>query len=142
MGVHLGVATCSGSNCHGATQRPKNSYVPGDEFIIWSKQDKHRLAYNVLLDDRAVKMAKALGLPDAAHQKICLDCHADNVSDNLRGAAFQLSDGVGCEACHGGASGWSRHSHFRRLASKTSPPGCTDPSSRSPRGKMPAMPLR
>ncbi len=106
MGVHLGVATCAGSNCHGATQRPRNSYVPGNEFLIWSKQDKHRLAYNVLLDDRAVKMAKALGLPDAAHQKICLDCHADNVPDNLRGAAFQLSDGVECEACHGGASGW------------------------------------
>lgn len=106
IGVHLGVATCAGSNCHGATERPRGSYVPGNEYLIWSKQDKHRNAYNVLLDDRAIKMARALGLPDAAHQKICLDCHADNVPQNQRGAQFQLSDGVECEACHGGASGW------------------------------------
>jgi hypothetical protein len=106
MGVHLGVATCAGSNCHGATERPRNSYVAGNEYLIWSKQDKHRNAYNVLLQDRAVKMARALGLPDAANQKLCLDCHADNAPQNLRGAQFQLADGVGCEACHGGASGW------------------------------------
>jgi hypothetical protein len=105
-GVHLGVATCNGSNCHGALQRPKGSYVPGNEYLIWSKQDKHRNAYNVLLQDRAVKMARTLGLPDAANQKLCLDCHADNIPDGLRGRQFQLSDGVDCEACHGGASAW------------------------------------
>ena len=106
IGIHLGVATCAGSNCHGATQRPRNSYVPGNEFLIWSKQDKHHIAYSVLLQDRAVKMAQAMGFPDAAHQKFCLDCHADNVAMDQRGAQFQISDGVGCEACHGGASGW------------------------------------
>jgi hypothetical protein len=106
VGVHLGVATCSGSNCHGAAQRPRNSAVPGNEYLIWSKQDKHRNAYTVLFQDRAIKIARVLGLPDAANQKLCLDCHADDVPANLRGAQFQLSDGVGCEACHGGASGW------------------------------------
>ena len=106
IGIHIGVATCAGSNCHGATQRPRNSYVPGNEYLIWSKQDKHRNAYNVLLQDRAIKMARALGLPDAANQKLCLDCHADNVASDRRGVQFQLSDGVGCEACHGGASRW------------------------------------
>jgi hypothetical protein len=121
LGIHLGVATCAGSNCHGATQRPKNSYVPGNEYLIWSKQDKHRLAYNVLLEDRAIKMARALGLPDAAHQKVCLDCHADNAPPALRGSQFQLSDGVGCEACHGAASGWlgihiSGASHQQNIA--------------------------
>jgi hypothetical protein len=80
--------------------------VPGNEYIIWSKRDKHHVAYAVLLEDRAIKMARALGLPDAANAKICLDCHADSVPANLRGPQFQLSDGVGCEACHGGASGW------------------------------------
>ena len=58
IGVHLGVATCAGSNCHGATTRPRNSYVPGNEYLIWSKQDKHRNAYNLLLDERAIKMAR------------------------------------------------------------------------------------
>jgi hypothetical protein len=121
LGVHLGVSTCSGSNCHGATQRPRNSAVPGNEYLIWSKQDKHRIAYDVLLQDRAVRMAKALGLPDAVHQKMCLDCHADNVPDDMRGPQFQLSDGVGCEACHGGASRWlgihiSNSTHQQNIA--------------------------
>lgn len=34
---------------------------------------------------------------------MCLDCHADNVPVENRGERFQLDDGVGCEACHGGA---------------------------------------
>jgi hypothetical protein len=106
IGVHLGVATCSGSSCHGATQRPRNSAVPGDEYLIWSTKDKHRNAYSVLLQDRAIRMARALGLPDAASQKMCLDCHADNAPSDHRGPQFQLSDGVGCESCHGGASRW------------------------------------
>jgi hypothetical protein len=106
QGVHLGVATCSGSNCHGAAERPAGSSVPGNEYVIWSKRDKHRQAYTVLLEERAVRMAKALGLPDAANQKLCLDCHADNVPPEQRGRQFQISDGVGCEACHGGAANW------------------------------------
>ncbi|HEX3865053.1 MAG TPA: multiheme c-type cytochrome [Stellaceae bacterium] len=104
--VHLGVATCSGSNCHGASERPPGSSVSGNEYIIWSKRDKHHQAYSVLLGERAIRMARAIGLPDAANQKICLDCHADNVPQDQRGRQFQLSDGVGCEACHGGASTW------------------------------------
>jgi hypothetical protein len=104
--VHLGVATCSGGNCHGATERPAGSAVPGNEYITWSKRDKHRQAYTVLLEEPAIKMARALGLPDAAHQQFCLDCHSDNVPPALRGRQFQLSDGVGCESCHGGAASW------------------------------------
>ena len=106
LGIHLGVATCAGSNCHGALERPPGSYVRGNEYLIWSKRDKHRQAYTVLLQEPAIRMARALGLPDAAHQKVCLDCHADDVPPQLRGAQFQISDGVGCESCHGGASGW------------------------------------
>src|SRR5262245_22809370 len=103
---HIGVASCSGSNCHGATERPTASAVPGNEYLIWSKRDKHRNAYAVLLEERAVRMARALGLPDAVNQSLCLDCHADNVPAAQRGRQFQLSDGVSCEACHGGAADW------------------------------------
>ncbi|NJO13116.1 MAG: hypothetical protein HC872_06245, partial [Gammaproteobacteria bacterium] len=56
--------------------------------------------------ERSQSIARALRLPDAAKAKICLDCHADNVAPSLRGPKFQLSDGVGCEACHGGAEQW------------------------------------
>jgi hypothetical protein len=104
--THLGVASCAGSNCHGATQRQDGSSVQQNEYITWSTRDKHRLAYKVLLEDRAIRMAQALGLPDAKSAPVCLECHADYVTPDQRGREFQLSDGVGCEACHGGASNW------------------------------------
>ncbi|MBV9553997.1 MAG: hypothetical protein JO032_14540, partial [Alphaproteobacteria bacterium] len=37
---------------------------------------------------------------------LCLDCHTDNVSDDRRGPQFNVADGIGCEACHGGALPW------------------------------------
>ncbi|HJU17651.1 MAG TPA: multiheme c-type cytochrome [Stellaceae bacterium] len=104
--VHLGVASCSGGNCHGATQRSKGSYVPQNEYLIWSKRDKHRLAYRVLSEPRSRRIARNLGIADPTTAPLCLNCHADNVPPNRRGPQFQIADGVGCEACHGGASTW------------------------------------
>jgi Cytochrome c554 and c-prime len=103
---HLGVASCAGNNCHGAVERAKGSSVAQNEYLIWSKSDKHRLAYRVLLEPLGIKIAQNLGLRDAATADLCLNCHADNVPQEKRGPQFQLSDGVGCEACHGGARKW------------------------------------
>jgi hypothetical protein len=36
----------------------------------------------------------------------CLGCHADRRGPHDAQSQFQLSDGVGCEACHGGSSEW------------------------------------
>lgn len=104
--IHLGVASCAGNNCHGATERSQGSSVAQNEFLIWSKSDKHRRAYAVLLEERAVRIARNLGLPNAATADVCLGCHTDYVPPGRRGPRFQISDGVGCEACHGGASTW------------------------------------
>jgi hypothetical protein len=105
-GIHLGVVSCAGSNCHGATERSQGSSVAQDEYLIWSKSDKHHRSYTVLLEERAVRIARNLGLSNAATADVCLGCHADNVPPAKRGPRFQISDGVGCEACHGGASTW------------------------------------
>ncbi len=101
--MHLGVATCAGSTCHGAIEPFANSPVLQNEFISWQRQDSHSEAYNVLLNDQSKRIARNLGLKSAHTAKICLDCHADNVPADKRGKRFQISDGVGCEACHGGA---------------------------------------
>ena len=111
-GVHLGVASCAGNNCHGAVEPLKASRVQQNEYLIWAQKDKHSRAYAVLKDERSQRIARNLGLlnskgePDAENAAICLDCHADNVAPDRRGRQFQLSDGVGCEACHGGSVGW------------------------------------
>jgi hypothetical protein len=73
-----------------------------NEFVIWHREDKHAKAYSVLLNDQSKRIARNLGLEAAHTAKECLDCHADNVPEGRRGKRFQISDGVGCEACHGG----------------------------------------
>ena len=103
---HLGVQSCAGNNCHGAVERLPNSHVPQNEYFLWSQKDKHAQAYAVLTSDRSKRIAKNLGLADAEHAPLCLECHTDNVPPERRGPQFQLSDGVGCEACHGGAEPW------------------------------------
>ncbi|MBI3514392.1 MAG: hypothetical protein HY060_10065 [Proteobacteria bacterium] len=102
--AHLGVTTCAGSTCHGALEPFRNSNVAQNEYVLWQQKDKHSKAYKVLFEERSVRIARNLGLPNAHTAEICLNCHADNTTH--RGRQFQLSDGVACEACHGGSSGW------------------------------------
>lgn len=104
---HLGVRTCSGAPCHG-NQAAVGPVVRQNEYATWSSgRDAHARAYEVLLEERSRRIARNLGLPVPAHESpLCLDCHADFVPPERRGAQFALEDGVGCEACHGGAERW------------------------------------
>jgi hypothetical protein len=77
-----------------------------NEYVTWTQDDPHSRAYEVLNNGESKAIASRLGLRAAHTAKICLDCHADNVSGDNRGDKFQVSDGVGCEACHGGAENW------------------------------------
>ncbi len=104
--VHMGVASCAGSTCHGAVQPWQGSRVLQNEFITWQRDDKHAKAYQVLLNDRSKRIARNLGLEAAHTAKVCLDCHTDNPSQERRHRTFQITDGVSCEACHGGAGRW------------------------------------
>ena len=104
--VHMGVATCAGSTCHGAVEPWPGSQVLQNEFVTWQRHDKHAKAYEVLLNERSKRIARNLGLKDAHTADVCLDCHADNVPAARRHRFFQISDGVTCEACHGGAGRW------------------------------------
>jgi len=105
--AHLGVASCAGSTCHGRSQ-PDGKIVRQDEIMRWqdpaSPGGAHSRAYAVLRGARAEHIAHRLGIGDATIAPECVGCHADNAP--LRGSRFQMSDGVGCEACHGGAASW------------------------------------
>jgi hypothetical protein len=115
---HMGVSSCSSSVCHGSVA-PSHTYdVLLNEYVTWSHEDAHSKAYTALNSPRARSMAAKLGLPNAATAKICLDCHSDNVAPEHRGPKFSLTDGVGCEACHGGSERWltshtSSHATYR-----------------------------
>jgi hypothetical protein len=69
-------------------------------------QDLHAQAYRALESPKAKQIALKLGLPSAATAKICLDCHTDNVAAAKPGPKYHITDGVACEACHGGSEKW------------------------------------
>jgi Cytochrome c554 and c-prime len=103
---HMGVATCATSQCHGSAVPRDGANVLQNEYVTWTQDDPHSRAYEVLNNADSTAIAARLGLRAAHTAKICLDCHADNVSSAKQGEKFQVSDGVGCEACHGGAENW------------------------------------
>src|SRR5689334_14078549 len=80
---HMGVSTCSSSVCHGSVKSKDAYNVQLNEYITWAHQDTHSKAYTVLLNERSRSMAAKLGIQDASKAKICLDCHADNVPENM-----------------------------------------------------------
>ncbi|WP_309141110.1 multiheme c-type cytochrome [Novosphingobium sp. G106] len=108
-GLYQGVASCAGSTCHGRSEGD-GKVVRQDELMHWqepsSKGGAHSRAYAALGSARGQKIAASLGLGNANSASACLGCHATNAGPGERGPRFQLSDGVGCESCHGAASGW------------------------------------
>lgn len=120
--THLGVASCASSTCHGSIKPRNSTKVLQNEYVVWSRLDAHQGAYQTLLSEESIWIAKNLGLPNAHEADVCLDCHADNVASDKRDNRFQISDGVGCEACHGGAESYlmshtdPRQSHKDNIA--------------------------
>jgi hypothetical protein len=102
----MGVVNCANSLCHGSVQPFKDSDVLQNEYVTWSRVDKHARAYKVLFNEQSARIARNLGLGNASEAKICLDCHAHNVVKVQRGERFKLDDGVSCEACHGPSERW------------------------------------
>ncbi len=117
----LGVLTCASSLCHGSIAAWNGSPVLQNEYVVWSRLDKHAGAYKLLSNSLSKKMASKLSLPSPAHEsKVCLDCHAHNPVQSA--PEHHTSDGVSCEACHGGAERWigthtePGNSHAKNLA--------------------------
>lgn len=103
---HIGVATCAGSNCHGSQRPFDDSPVLQNEYFTWQRKDAHSNAYKLLLTPESKRIAANLGIGKAETASECLTCHSDYVPENLRGRRYSLSEGVGCEACHGGAENY------------------------------------
>jgi Cytochrome c554 and c-prime len=105
--THLGVATCAGSTCHGRSQ-PDGKVVRQDEIMRWQEASSptgaHSRAFAVLSNERSATIARRLGIGAATAAPMCLGCHAEPTPS--RGPRFQQTDGVGCEACHGGSANW------------------------------------
>ena len=107
--VHEGVASCAGSTCHGRAVA-SGLVVRQNELLTWqdpsSPAGAHSRSWRVLTEPRAQAIAAKLGLESPQSAPACVGCHVDPASPRWRGATFQVSDGVGCEACHGGSGDW------------------------------------
>jgi hypothetical protein len=103
---YTGAGSCSSSNCHGGVSPRSDKRVKQNEYSIWVVQDKHAKAYEVLFNEKSKRMARNLRLDKPETSNKCLDCHATNVSPDLRSRSFDIADGVSCESCHGPAEQW------------------------------------
>ncbi|MHA6334038.1 multiheme c-type cytochrome [Qipengyuania sp. CAU 1752] len=117
-----GVATCAGSTCHGRAEG-NGAVVRQDEIATWqepsSASGAHSRTYAALEGRRGRQIAATLGIGPATKAPACLGCHATYVPAASRGARFLLTDGVGCESCHGPAQGWLAV-HYSRPATHAS----------------------
>src|SRR5579885_2752140 len=106
-GKYIGPGSCAATSCHGAVRPVAGSRILQNEYSTWILQDKHSRAYQALTGEVGERMARILKLGAKAEDSPkCLACHALYAAPEQRGRAFEISEGVSCENCHGPAQGW------------------------------------
>jgi hypothetical protein len=106
-GKFIGPGSCAATSCHGSVKPVAGSRILQDEYSTWILKDKHSRAYQALTGEVGERMARILKLGAKAEDAPkCLACHALNTSAAQQGRAFEISEGVSCENCHGPAQGW------------------------------------
>jgi hypothetical protein len=104
---YIGPGSCAATSCHGSVKPIAGSRILQNEYSTWILQDKHSRAYQALTGDIGERMARILKLGTKAEEAPkCLACHALYTTPEQRGRAFEISEGVSCENCHGPASAW------------------------------------
>jgi hypothetical protein len=104
---YIGPGSCAATSCHGSVKPIAGSRILQNEYSTWILQDKHSRAYQALTGDVGERMARILKLGAKAEDSPkCLACHALYTTPEQRGRAFEISEGVSCENCHGPASAW------------------------------------
>jgi hypothetical protein len=103
----IGPGSCAATSCHGSVKPVAESRILQNEYSTWIVKDKHSRAYQALTGNVGERMARILKLGAKAEDSPkCLACHALYATAEQRGRAFEISEGVSCENCHGAASGW------------------------------------
>jgi len=106
-----GPGACSSPACHGSVEPREplsgdKNPVLQNEYTTWVTRDKHAHAYTNLTNMVGTRIAKIMELPSPDKAPRCLACHALDLPEDQRARTFDVSDGVGCENCHGPASAW------------------------------------
>ncbi len=105
----IGVGSCASASCHGGAIH--SPFAWQRSYSVWSTEDKHSRAYQVLFGEQAKRIVQLLDeLPSLDQARPfddhrCLGCHttADPAAPRAR---EMLADGIGCESCHGPSQAW------------------------------------
>ena len=104
--LFIGSLSCSASSCHG---NPRRETVVSSSAQYFFDRDKHQLAGTVLHNQRSRDMTARLKLTTQPWEtRDCLICHAPGALSPAEGIdrSAMISEGVGCESCHGSARDW------------------------------------
>ena len=114
VGQYKGSASCQ--SCHDVSPAKPTAFpnakdfIRLDEWTIWNADDKHSIAFSNLKTERGQQMATYLHVKDVTKPEVgCIGCHSASASElknRVEGTAYQPSEGVSCENCHGPFSGW------------------------------------
>lgn len=107
----VGSQSCSSVSCHGGDLESESHVY--SVYHRWLHDDPHARAGEVLFESLSQQMGQRLGCvdPDSGASRIhldrrCLACHSPAAVSSGEVNSRLLADGVGCEACHGGAKDW------------------------------------
>lgn len=91
--VYEGVDRCR--TCHRKEE-------DGGQYGIW-QEGPHSKAYEALASDEAKAFAAERGIDNPQTSNECLQCHVTgyDAAPELLGDKYKITDGVGCESCHG-----------------------------------------
>jgi len=95
---YVGSSKCK--SCH-------NSDKYGGQFKKWQKE-KHSKAYDALKSDASKDVAKAMGVEDPLKSDKCLSCHTTAGTKKNLNKSYKITEGVGCESCHGPGSQYKK----------------------------------
>ena len=90
--TYMGAKECK--VCHAAD-------AIGNQYKIW-EASPHAKAYRNLRTEKAKTIAESVGVKVPYNDQACLKCHTTGGGQDPKLA----EEGVGCEACHGPASGY------------------------------------
>ena len=109
---YIGSAKCK--MCHKTAKQ-------GEQFPKW-EAGPHAKAYATLATDAAKEVAKKAGVQgDPQKAADCLVCHATghDAAADAKAASFKVTEGVGCEACHGPGSLYKSMKVMKAIAAGT-----------------------
>lgn len=97
--VHKYIGTAKCKMCH-------NSEAKGKIYDKWASTG-HAKAYQTLLNEQSIAIAKKMGIDDASKSDKCLRCHVSGYKEPSADK-YSMEEGVTCEACHGpGSDYWT-----------------------------------